>query len=149
MKKVSKIIVVLLIIIFLVTGCGGNNEYVSKDQYSQLNIQELHNDYDSNEISAKDKYSNNYYYFTEEIDDVVEYMGDIYLNFMVHSDNPNAKTSGIDINAYFANKEMLANVKKGDTVTVYCKFDERSIENYKGTTSYSFHSCQFEDDFNK
>ena len=44
MKKVSKIIVVLLIIIFLVTGCGGNNEYVSKDQYSQLNIQELHND---------------------------------------------------------------------------------------------------------
>ena len=149
MKKLTKEIIISLSIIFLLTGCVScDNDYVSKEQYNQLNIQELHNDYDSNEISAKEKYSNNYYYFTEEIDDVVEYLGDIYLTFMIHSDNPDAKTSGIDISAYFANKEMLTNVKKGDVVTVYCKFKERSIENYKGTTGYSFHSCQFEDNFN-
>ena len=148
MKKAFKEVVVILFIIFLMTGCMDvETEYVSKEEYSKLDIQQLHNDYDSNEITAKDKYQYNYYYFTEEIDDVVEYMGDTYLKFLIHSDNKNAKTSGIDISAYFANKEMLKEVKKGDTVTIYCKFKERSIENYMGTSGYSFHSCQFENNF--
>ena len=150
MNKILSKLIVSLGIIFLLTGCvGENTEYVSKNEYKKINIQELHNDYDSNEISAKDKYSNNYYYFTEEIDDIVEYLGDTYLTFMIHSNNPNAKTSGIDISAYFENKEMLINVKKGEKVTVYCKFKERSIENYMGTSGYVFHSCRFEDNFNK
>lgn len=148
MKKIVKIIISSLFIVILLTGCGVETEYVSKEQYNKLDIQQLHNDYDSNEISAKDKYQYNYYYFTEVIDDVVEFMGDTYLTFLVHSDNSNAKTSGIDISAYFANKEMLKEVKKGDKVTIYCKFKERSIENYNGTSGYSFHSCRFEDNFN-
>lgn len=148
MNRVVKISLILLIILITMTGCfGGDKEYASKDKYTKLNIQQMHNDYDSNEITAKEKYPYNYYYFTEKINDVVEYLGDTYLTFMIHSTNKKAKTSGIELTAYFESGDMLKNVKKGDKVTVYCKFKERSIENYFGTTSYSFHSCHFGDKF--
>lgn len=147
MKKIFKVLLIVPVI-FMMTGClGDDTEYASKESYTELNIQEMHNDYDSNEISAKDKYPSNYYYFTETIDDVTSFGGDTYLEFMVHSNNPNAKTSGIELTAYFENGDMLKNVKKGDSVTVYCKFKERSIENYMGTTGYSLYSCHFGDKF--
>ncbi len=147
MKKILKCFLTLIVII-LMTGCfGGDTEYAPKNKYNELNIQEMHNDYDSNEISAKDKYPNNYYYFTEIVDDIESFGGDTYLEFMIHSNNETTKTSGIELTAYFENGDMLKNVKKGDTVTVYCKFKERSIENYMGTTGYSLHSCHFGDKF--
>ena len=149
MKKIIKALVIIPICLFLLTGCGGDTEYTSKDKYAELNIQQMHNDYDSNEITAKDKYEYKYYYFTGEIDEVVEHWGDIYLEFMFHSDNPNAKTTGIELTAYFANADMLKSVTKGQTVTVYCKFKERSIENYMGTSGYSLHSCHFGDHFSE
>ena len=147
MKKIFKVLLIVPVI-FMMTGClGDDTEYASKESYTELNIQEMHNDYDSNEISAKDKYPNNYYYFTQEVHDVESFGGDYYLEFMIHSSNPNTKTSGIELTAYFASSDMLKDVKKGDTVTVYCKFKERSIENYMGTTGYSLHSCHFGDKF--
>ena len=147
MRRIVKVAFVLLLTLTL-TGClGDNTEYTSKDKYTELNIQEMHNDYDSNEIAAKDKYSNNYYYFTEVVDDIESFGGDTYLEFMIHSSNSNTKTSGIELNAYFENGDMLKDVKKGDTVTVYCKFEKRSIENYMGTSAYSLHSCHFGDMF--
>lgn len=149
MKKIIRILLIIPVTLLLLTGCGGNNEYAAKEKYAELNIQEMHNDYDSNEIAAKEKYPYNYYYFTEVVDDIEEFGGDTYLEFMVHSENPDAKTTGIELNAYFASGEMIKDVKKGDTVTVYCKFKERTIENYMGTSGYSLHSCHFGDHFNE
>ncbi len=147
MKRIVKF-ALLMIFTFTLTGClGDDTEYTSKEKYAELNIQEMHNDYDSNEIAAKDKYPYKYFYFTEVVDDIESFGGDTYLEFMIHSNNPNTKTSGIELTAYFANGDMLKDVKKGDTVTVYCKFKERSIENYMGTSGYSLHSCHFGDKF--
>ena len=118
-----------------------DTDYVEYNQYQELNPQQLHNDYLDNEISAKDKYSDNYYYFTGEISDITEFLNDTYLEIKYKSDRDSSKT--IELNAYFHSGSQLENVKKGDNVTVYCKFKQRSIENYFGTTSYSFHSCRF------
>lgn len=143
-----KFLFIIPIVLLTLTGClGDDTEYATKSEYSKLNIQQLHNDYDSNEITAKDKYEYKYYYFTGEIDEVVEHWGDTYLDFMFHSSNPNAKTSGIEFSAYFENGDMLANVKKGQKVTVYCKFEGRTVEDWMGTSGYSFHSCHFGDRF--
>ena len=149
MKKIVNVMIIVPITLFFLTGCGGNSEYAPKEKYTELNIQEMHNDYDSNEIAAKDKYPYNYYYFTEVVDEIEEFGGDTYLEFMIHSENTNAKTSGIELTAYFANGDMIKDIKKGDTVTVYCKFKGRTIENYMGTSGYSLHSCHFGDHFSE
>ena len=146
MKKIL-LCIFCLVTVLLLTGCGSETSYAPRESYTELNIQELHNDYDGNEIAAKDKYPYNYYYFTGEIHDVTEYLTDTYLEFMFHSDNPNAKTSTIEITAYFDNGEMLKDVTKGQTVTVYCRFKGRTVENYFGTTGYSLGSCHFGDRF--
>lgn len=146
MKKAKFFLVML--VAFLLTGCFGEDlEYAPRESYTELNIQEMHNDYDGNEISAKDKYGYKYFFFTGTIDDVVSFGGDTYLKFRYHSDNPNAKTTGIEVSAYFASGDMLTSVTKGQSVTVYCKFEKRSIENYMGTSAYSLHSCHFGDKF--
>ena len=36
---------------------------------------------------------------------------------------------------------------KGKRVTVYCKFEGRTVEDWMGTSGYSFHSCHFGDHF--
>lgn len=134
-------------VVLLMAGCNVDSEYVSEDMYKELNIQNMHNDYDSNEIAAKEEYASNYYYFTEVIDDIEEFGGDTYLDFMIHSSNSSTKATGIELTAYFANADMIKDVKKGDKVTVYCKFKDRTIENYMGTSGYSLYSCHFGDKF--
>ena len=51
----------------------------------------------------------------------------------------------IEITAYFDNKEELLDVKKGDKVTIYGKFHQRSFDNYNGVlTVFSFRNCTFD-----
>ena len=50
-----KLLFIIPVVLFTLTGClGDDTEYAQKSEYSKLNIQQLHNDYDSNEITAKD-----------------------------------------------------------------------------------------------
>lgn len=121
-----------------------SEEEVSFDKYTQLNPQELHGDYVSNEISAKEKYSNNYYYFTGKIFKVEEYLGDRYLEIRYTYNNDTTKI--IELDAYF-NNDDIKTLAKDQEVTVYCKFKQRGIENYMGTvTTYSFKNCKIKND---
>ena len=122
-------------------------DYVDKEKYNELDVQTLHNDYLDNEISAKEKYENNYYYFTGEIYDITEFLTDKYLIIKYTSNRDESKK--IELNAYFNSTDAFSNLKKGDTVKVYCKFNQRSIEDYYGTTSYSLRICKLEESFNK
>jgi len=69
-------------------------------------------------------------------------LNDNYLEIRYPFENDNSKT--IELDAYFPFKsEELKKLNKGENITVYCKFKQRSIENYANTvTSYSFHSCR-------
>lgn len=135
-------IVLFILVIFVGVSIGlQDTDYVDFDQYQKLDVQQLHNDYLDNEISANDKYEGNYYYFEGKIYDITEFFGDKYLTIQYISNRNNANK--IELNAYFNSSDAFTNIKKGETVTVYCKFKERSIEDYFGITSYSLHSCQF------
>jgi len=116
------------------------NQTDNKPQYMELNPQELFNDYDDNEISAKKKYTGNYYYFTGTIHDITHYLTDDYLVIRFSSDRNAYRV--IDLNAYFNNPDDLINLKKGDNVTIYGKFKQRTFENYMGIASFSFENCK-------
>lgn len=154
-NRKNNIAIIIVITIILVVGALliaipialEDKDYVEIEQYNELDVQALHNDYLDNEISAKDKYENNYYYFSGEIDDITEFLNDKYLQIKYTSNRDESKK--IELNAYFSSSDAFSNLKKGDTVKVYCKFKQRSIEDYFGTTSYSFHSCRLEESFNK
>lgn len=144
--KIAGIIIASVIGTFVLIGIIGailsDSDYIDFDQYQPLNPQQLHNDYLDNEIAAKDNYTGKYYYISGEIHEITEYITDDYLILRYNSERDNSKI--IEINAYFNSSDDLKDVKKGDYVTVYCKFKQRSIENYMNTiTSYSFHSCRF------
>lgn len=146
-SKVSIIASILSLIVFLGIAYFGwqlakplffsKPDYKDFSEYKELNVTSLHNDYISNEISAKDKYTGNYYYITNNIHDITEFWGDNYLEFKYK-----VKTDNIEINAYFDNENDIKNVKVGDKVTVYCKFKQRSLDDFIGTTSYSLEDCR-------
>lgn len=143
----------LIIIVLIITGIfiveaityfsevSSTTDYKDISEYQPLDIQQLQTAYEENEMNAVDKYSGNYYYFTGEIEDIEDNILDDEITFMYHSSN-NAKQ--MEVLASFTNKyEKLLNLKVGDTITVYCKFYDRIIDNYAGITStYSFKSCQ-------
>lgn len=124
-----------------------DTDYIDFDQYQQIDVQQLHNDYLDNEISAKKKYEGNYYYFSGEIHDIEEFLNDTYLEIRYTSSRDKSKI--IELNAYFNSSKELEDVKKKDKVTVYCKFNKRTIEDYYGITSYSFGSCRFKEEESK
>lgn len=70
----------------------------------------------------------------------------IFSNSFKSNTSSRDSSKKIELNAYFKDSDAFSDVKKGDIVTVYCKFKERSIEDYFGITSYSFHSCQFKNE---
>lgn len=145
-KSASALLVSLFVIaiaIFIGVKIGlEDSDYVDISEYKELDPQILHSDYIDNEISAKDKYSGNYYYFTGEIFNVEEFLNDKYLEIRYKYTKDKSKV--IELDAYFSDSDAIKNVKKGDKVTVYCKFKQRSIENYMNTvTTYSLHSCRF------
>lgn len=149
-KTVAIITMVVIIVTVVLIGVSiglQDIDYADFNQYQQLDVQVLHNDYLDNEISAKTKHEGNYYYFSGEIYDIVEFLNDKYLKLRYTSNRDNSK--GIELNAYFNSSDAFLNLKKGDTVIVYCKFNQRSIEDYFGVTSYSFHSCRLEDSFSE
>ena len=148
-KQVSKgQIIVAFVIIFIALLLFAidlsSEEDISYDQYEALNPQELHSDYISNEISAKEKYSGNYYYFTGKIFKIEEYLGDRYLEIRYTYSNDTSKI--IELDAYFKN-DTIKELSKDQEVTVYCKFKQRNLENYMGTiTTYSFKNCKIKND---
>lgn len=155
--KISKIRLVIgipIIIIILIisaifikevivhfSGAYSTTDYKNIDVYQPLDIQSLQNAYEENEMNAKDKYSNNYYYFTGKIDDIEDNVFDDEITFRYYSED---KSKQMEAYAHFSNNyEGLNDLKIGDTLTVYCKFYDRIIDNYAGVTSgYSFKSCQ-------
>lgn len=144
MTKKYSIKILLFSILLITTGCSflNNNDYVNFEEYQELNPQELHSDYISNEIAAKDKYSGNYYYFSGVIYDIEEFLNDNYLQIRYKFDQDETKI--IELNAYFTyDSDELKSLKKNDNVTVYCKFKQRNIEDYANTvTSYSLKDCR-------
>lgn len=145
-KFIKALISLAIITIIVSVSCyfffNRNNEDIDKSKCNLIDIQTLHNDYTDNEIYAEDKYSGNYYYFTEEVYKVTEYLGDYYITFRFNSDRDNTKT--IEINAYFKDKNALKNITKGDLLTIYGKFKQRSIKNYANISAYSFEHCKLE-----
>lgn len=148
-KKKNKLIIILIVLLFLFIGIvaiGSNSnleDNIDISEYSALNPQELHSDYIANEISAEDKYKNNYYYFTGKVYKVEEFWGDTYLKIQ-YNDNSSEKSKLIELDAYFNNGDILRSVNKDDEVTVYCKFQSRGIEDFMGTiTTYTFKNCKF------
>ena len=146
-KKTSTIVAVAIVLFCIYFGVkigleftSKNKDFVDYNQYQALDIQALHNDYVDNEITAKSKYKGNYYYFVGTIYDIEEFLGDKYLEIRYTSDRDASQT--IEFNAYFDSASAFAGLKKGDTVTVYCKFEKRLLEDYFGIATYSFHSCR-------
>ena len=145
-KKNKKLIVTSSIIVFIaflciiLSGAIENSEVkIPKSEYAELNPQTLYNDYIDNELSADDKYKGNYYYITGEISNIEHFLTDNYLEIRFNSTRDKTKT--IEITAYFNNVDELKEVKKGDTVTVYGKFYQRSFEDYNNITVFSLKDC--------
>ena len=146
-KKSNKGYIIAIIILAILGLCiysiGISSYYKNKEEYEKLDVQQLNKDYVDNELSAVRKHSEKYYYLTDKIYKIESFLTDNYIVFM-YEDKTN-KGRAIEIDAYFSDVEKLQNIKKGDKVTVYCKFDKRAVENWAGTTSYSLHYCQFFD----
>ena len=141
--SIFTIILIIIVGTIFANSYLNNKEIIDKNKCEAIDIQKLHNDYDDNEITAKEKYANNLYYFSGEIHDISEFLNDKYIVLRYTSSRNQSKI--IEITAYFDNADDLKNVKKGDLVTIYGKFKDRSIENYMNTiTSYSFKSCLLE-----
>lgn len=131
---------IVVISIIIITNDKSLDEGKTVD-YTELNPQELHSDYLNNEISAKDKYTSNYYYFSGEIHEISEVLNDKYITLRYKYDNDNTKI--IELDAYFNSKDEIFSLTKGQNVTVYCKFKQRSVKNYMNTiTTYSFKDCK-------
>lgn len=114
-------------------------------KYVELDVQELYNDFEENEISANKKYSDNNYYFTGTIYNIKHFLTDNYIEIRYNSKKDRNKT--IELTAYFVSENELLDVKKGDKVTVYGKFYQRSFDNYLGVlTCFSFKNCTFNKD---
>lgn len=119
-----------------------NISYANQEDYVFLDINELQKAYLENEKIAKNTYSGNYYYFIGEIHDIEDNLSDDTITFRYYYTYDTTKQ--IEIYAHFKNNyDKLYEIKVGDTITVYCKFYDRIVENYLGVTSgYSFKSCQ-------
>lgn len=141
----SIFLILALMLVVIIESNFTNTEYVDISNYSELNPQVLYNDYIDNEISAKDKYTGNYYYFTGTIYDITQFLNDKYLTIRYTSERNNSII--IEITAYFSSTDDIKNVKKGDTITVCGKFKERTFDNYNNyLTAFSFHSCKLKED---
>lgn len=156
--KISKvrliISTIIIVIVFVIMGifakkvityfsdAYSTTDYKNIEDYQELDIIQLQTEYEENEMNAKKKYSNNYYYFTGEIESIEDNIFDDEITFRYYY-NPE-HTKQMEVYAHFANNyNGLSNLKTGDTITVYCKFYDRIIDNYAGVTSgYSFKSCQ-------
>lgn len=152
-NKNAILTIIQIILVLFVLGCLGmagytiyslfkpSSDFKDFSEYKMLNVQELHKDYLDNEITAKEKYQDNYYYFSGTIYDITEFLTDKYLAIRVpYAQNPEKE---IELDAYFESDDDLKTVKKNDEVTVYCKFKKRTLEElFDNVTSYSFHSCR-------
>lgn len=145
-KKNKKLIIVASILVPIALLCiildsviENSEVKVPKSEYVKLNPQTLYNDYIDNELSADDKYKGNYYYITGKISDIEHFLNDNYLE--IQFDSTRDKTQIIEITAYFNDIDELKEVKKGDTVTVYGQFHQRSIEDYANITVFSLENC--------
>lgn len=148
-KKKNKLIMIFIFILFIFIGIiaivanSDLEDNIDISEYSALNPQELHSDYIANEISAEDKYKDNYYYFTGKVYKVEEFWGDTYLEIQ-YNDDSSEKPKLIEFDAYFNNADALKSINKNDEVTVYCKFQNRGIEDFMGViTTYTFKNCKF------
>lgn len=145
-KPATKFFIIILFILCVIMSFILSDNSTTNDsktnKYVALNIQDLYDDYYSNEISAKEKYSDNKYYFTGTIYDIKHFLTDNYIT--IRYENKKDEQNIIEITAYFDNKEELLNIEKGDEVTIYGKFYQRSFENYMGElTCFSFKHCTF------
>ena len=133
------ILAILFCIVFSIIMNNVDTPAADKSEYKELNPQTLYNDYIDNEISADEKYKGNYFYLTGEIYDIKSFLTDKYLEIRFNSSRNSTKT--IEITAYFNNIEDIKSVKKGDTVTDYGKFKQRSFEDYMNVTVFSLENC--------
>ena len=147
-KTSTKIFIIVLFILCIIGTFGLQNETKKvnnkndSNTYIRLDVQKLYNDYHDNEISADKKYSKNKYYFTGTIHDIEHFLTDNYIE--IRYKNETDKNKIIEITAYFDNKEELLDIKKGDEVTIYGEFHQRSFKNYAGVlTTFSFKHCTF------
>ena len=143
-----------IILVLFVLGCLGiagytifnlfntTDDYKDFSEYKFLNVHELQKAYLDNEISAKENYEDNYYYFDGEISKIENNLSDNEITLHYHYEYDNTKQ--MSIYAHFSkNEENIKSLKTGDTITVYCKFDNRNIDNYLGVTSgYKFTDCR-------
>lgn len=128
------IIMTILLISIAVSFNTKESDYVDFNQYVEININKLHNDYMENEIAADDMHKGKYYTFSGQIDDITKFFTDHYLVLKYKTD-VNYQT--ISVNAYFNSSDDLLNFKKGDEVVLYCKYKQKLF-----SSSYSFHSCR-------
>ena len=119
-----------------------NVEYKDISEYKQLDINELEKDYLENEITANDKYKDNFYCFSGTITDIEENLLDYEITMHYHYKYDDSKQ--METYGHFSKKyDKIKDLKNGDEITIYCKFDSRNIDNYLGVTSgYRFNSCQ-------
>ncbi len=146
-KKLGFFSMLIIAIIIVV----GYHHFFDKDKFEgfekedckYVDIQQLDKDYEDNEISAEEKYKDNFYYFTEEITDITKSdLGDSYLTLRFQSSEENRV---IDIDAHFDNDDDLKKVTKGDLVTIYGQFRHRTIHDYMNTlNTYSFYHCKMD-----
>lgn len=112
-----------------------DNSFISYDQYTELNPQELYNDYINDAGAASKKYDGNYYYFNGVIEDKVDMTADDYLLMSFSSANDSEKV--FHFNAYYFSETYISNAKKDDAITIYCKFKGRDKED-----NFIFRSCR-------
>lgn len=142
--KIPMIVAIILMFVAIILNIIINidiTDSINFEDYEYLDVQILNNDYINNEISAKDKHKEKYYYFSGDVYEITSYLNDNYITLRYNSNNKDIKI--IDIGAYFDNKEDLLNVNKGDNITIYCQFNDRTIDDYVGISHYSFKNCRF------
>ncbi len=149
-KSVGKIVLLSIVaffstcflILIITSAIASDDANTDFSQYQELNPQDLHRDFINNEISAEEKYRGNQYRFTGTIYSIEQFLTDNYIEIRYPYDDDNSKV--IELDAYFKyNSEEIKSLNKDDTVTVYCKFKQMAIENYKNKiTTYTFENCK-------
>ena len=86
--------------------------------YVELDPQQLMSDYLDNEISARQKYEDNYYFFKGKISNIDESLGIYSINIMYDYNNDSSRAIELFCDFDKNEKEEILKVKNGDEVTI-------------------------------
>lgn len=107
--------------------------------YNEFNVEQAYEDYNANEVNAKQKYEEKFFFFTGKIDHFdTSFLDEPMIYFEYNHSKEEYQT--LQIIAYFEKElaDEVAKLNKGDEITLNCTF----LYDGRMHSSFSFDECE-------